>query len=101
MLEVCEDNPYYPLGETLKGHEFHYSRTIMGRGEEFKPVFKVLRGRGIDGERDGLCKKNLLATYTHVHAAGNNMWAKGLFRAALVRQRARKPVFPQDNRKKD
>ncbi len=87
MLEVQGNNPYYPVGETLKGHEFHYSRPIMSRAEEFKPVFKVLRGRGIDGDRDGLCKKNLLATYTHVHAAGNDMWGKGLFRAALERQR--------------
>jgi cobyrinic acid a,c-diamide synthase len=86
-LEVQRDNPYYPVGETLKGHEFHYSRPVMSRAEEFKPVFKVLRGRGIDGGRDGLCKKNLLATYTHVHAAGNDMWGKGLFRAALERQR--------------
>jgi cobyrinic acid a,c-diamide synthase len=59
----------------------------MNRTEEFKPVFKVLRGRGIDGKRDGLCKKNLLATYTHVHAAGNDMWGTGLFKAALQRQR--------------
>jgi cobyrinic acid a,c-diamide synthase len=87
MLEVKGNNPYYPVGETLKGHEFHYSRPIMSRAEEFDPVFKVLRGRGIDGDRDGLCKKNLLATYTHVHAAGNDMWGKGLFRAALERQR--------------
>lgn len=101
MLEVQGNNPYYPLGETLKGHEFHYSRPIMGRAEEFKPVFKVLRGRGVDGDRDGLCKRNLLATYTHVHAAGNDMWGKGLFRAALERKRDRKPIFAQDNRKKD
>jgi cobyrinic acid a,c-diamide synthase len=87
VLEVLGKNPYYPIGETLKGHEFHYSRPIIGRAEEFDPVFKVLRGRGIDGDRDGLCKKNLLATYTHVHAAGNDMWGKGLFRAALERQR--------------
>jgi cobyrinic acid a,c-diamide synthase len=94
MLEVQGKNPYYPVGETLKGHEFHYSRPIMEREEEFKPIFKVLRGRGVDGDRDGLCKKNLLATYTHVHAAGNDMWGKGLIRAALVRKRDRKPVFP-------
>ena len=101
MLEVQGNNPYYPLGETLKGHEFHYSRPVMGRAEEFKPVFKVLRGRGVDGDSDGLCKRNLLATYTHVHAAGNDMWGKGLFRAALERQMGRKPIIPQGNRKKD
>ncbi|MCK5657805.1 MAG: cobyrinate a,c-diamide synthase, partial [Deltaproteobacteria bacterium] len=25
-LEVVENNPFYPVGITLKGHEFHYSR---------------------------------------------------------------------------
>jgi cobyrinic acid a,c-diamide synthase len=89
MLEVLGNNPYYPIGQTLKGHEFHYSRPIIGRAEEFDSVFKVIRGRGIDGDRDGLCKKNLLATYTHVHAAGNDMWGKGLFRAALERQKVK------------
>ena len=101
MLEVQRNNPYYPVGDTLKGHEFHYSRPIMGRAEEFKPVFKVLRGRGIDGDGDGLCKKNLLATYTHIHAAGNDMWGKGLVRAAFQRQKDKKNIFPQDNRKKN
>ncbi len=94
MLEVLGNNPYYPIGETLKGHEFHYSRPIIGRAEEFDPIFKVLRGRGIDGDRDGLCKKNLLATYTHVHAAGNDMWGKGLIRAALERQKGKETHFP-------
>ncbi|MBN1833874.1 MAG: hydrogenobyrinic acid a,c-diamide synthase (glutamine-hydrolyzing) [Deltaproteobacteria bacterium] len=93
MLEVLGNNPYYPVGETLKGHEFHYSRPIMSQAEKFDPVFKVLRGRGIDGDRDGLCKKNLLATFTHVHAAGNDMWGKGLFRAALERQKRKETHF--------
>jgi len=86
MLEVQGNNPYYPVGETLTGHEFPYSRPVMGRAEEFKPVFKVLRGRGIDGNRDGLCNKNLLATYSHIHASGHDMWGEGLIRAALERQ---------------
>lgn len=82
ILEVTGQNPYFPVHETLKGHEFHYSRPVLTGSEEIRPVFKVLRGRGMDGERDGLCKKNLLATYTHLHAAGNRLWAKSLFKAA-------------------
>jgi cobyrinic acid a,c-diamide synthase len=93
VLEVKGKNPYYPLGEILRGHEFHYSRPIINEAEEFKTVFKVLRGRGIDGHRDGLCKKNLLATYTHIHAAGNDLWGKSLFSAALERQRGERAHF--------
>lgn len=82
ILEVSGQNPYFPVHETLKGHEFHYSRPVPTGSEEMHLVFKVLRGRGMDGQRDGLCKKNLLATYTHLHAAGNATWAKSLFKLA-------------------
>jgi cobyrinic acid a,c-diamide synthase len=83
VLEVEGPNPYYPPGETLKGHEFHYSMAVMTGEEDVDFVFGVTRGHGVDGRKDGICKKNLLATYTHVHGAGNALWAKGLFRAAL------------------
>ena len=89
VLEVVEQNPYYKAGEVLKGHEFHYSRAKIKdpRGTSF--IFKVLRGHGIDGGKDGLCRKNLLATYTHLHAGGEGRWALSLFQAAL-RNRRRK-----------
>ena len=102
LLEVQEDNPYYPVGEILKGHEFHYSRPVMSRAAEgIKPIFKVLRGRGIDGDGDGLCKENLLATYSHVHAAGNALWAKNLFKAALENKGNKNNLFAEDKLKKD
>jgi cobyrinic acid a,c-diamide synthase len=76
VLEVSRENPYYEVGETLRGHEFHYSKAVLEDGEQSKAVFKVLRGWGLDGERDGLCNKNLLALYTHLHAGGNRRWAQ-------------------------
>jgi cobyrinic acid a,c-diamide synthase len=83
ILEVNESNPYYPVGEILKGHEFHYSRPVHTGDENMAFVFKVRRGHGVDGERDGICMKNVLATFTHIHAAGNPRWAKGLLKASL------------------
>ncbi|MBN2124713.1 MAG: hydrogenobyrinic acid a,c-diamide synthase (glutamine-hydrolyzing) [Deltaproteobacteria bacterium] len=83
VMEVDRANPYFPVGKTLRGHEFHYSRPVAVRAEELVSVFRVVRGRGLDGKRDGLCKKNLLATYTHLHGAGTPGWAEALFRAAL------------------
>ena len=88
VLETCGRNPYYPIGETLRGHEFHYSKAVFTASRE--PVhfaFNVKRGHGIDGARDGICRKNVLGTYTHIHAAGQPQWAKGLFRAALNHQK--------------
>jgi cobyrinic acid a,c-diamide synthase len=78
VLEVLRQNPYYEVGETLRGHEFHYSKAVMEDSEKAKAVFKVLRGWGLDGERDGLCRKDLLAMYTHIHAGGHRTWAKSL-----------------------
>ena len=92
ILETCDQNPYYSVGKILRGHEFHYSRPVFTASKE--PVhfaFKVQRGHGIDGEKDGICRKNILGTYTHVHAAGESDWAKGLFKAALEYKKTAKP----------
>jgi cobyrinic acid a,c-diamide synthase len=87
VLEVTRPNPYYPVGAVLKGHEFHYSQAVLTGKTDIDTVFKVKRGHGVDGEVDGICMKNLLATYTHIHARGNRFWAKGLVNAARNYQR--------------
>ena len=83
LLKADRSNPYYPVGEILKGHEFHYSEPVLTKKKDANFVFKVSRGHGVNGLRDGICMKNLLATYSHVHAAGNPLWARGVFRAAV------------------
>ncbi len=89
-LEVTDENPYYPTGEIFRGHEFHYSRPLKDASKEIPSVFKVIRGNGLDGQRDGLCRKNLLATYTHIHAAGNTPWGENFFKAALLHKKSKK-----------
>jgi len=84
ILEVTDRNPFYPVGESLKGHEFHYSKAVLHPSDDTRTVFKVLRGGGINGERDGLCRKNVLATYTHIHAGGNPEWAGRLLKVAVT-----------------
>lgn len=97
ILEVTDKNPYYPVGEVLKGHEFHYSKAVLHPSEDTRTVFKVLRGEGIDGQRDGLCRKNVLATYTHIHAGGNPEWAGRILAVATA---ALKNKFSLDAEKK-
>jgi len=46
VLEVNESNPYYPVGEMLKGHEFHYSNPVLTGEANVDFVFKVRRGHG-------------------------------------------------------
>jgi cobyrinic acid a,c-diamide synthase len=97
ILEVADGNPYYPVGEVLKGHEFHYSKAVLHPSEDTRTVFKVLRGEGVDGMKDGLCRKNVLATYTHIHAGGNQEWARRLVRVAVG---SRERNFSANSKKK-
>jgi cobyrinic acid a,c-diamide synthase len=41
------------------------------------------RGVGVINKRDGLCYKNVLATYTHIHALGTPSWAEALVQNAI------------------
>jgi cobyrinic acid a,c-diamide synthase len=82
MLEVVRANPFFPVGHRMRGHEFHYSRPIEMREEESYFCFRMDRGTGVDGRRDGLCRRNILATYSHFHSLGSGEWAEGLVRRA-------------------
>ena len=92
VLEVDGDNPYFPPGTRLKGHEFHYSRLQPEPGPEANLVFHMTRGAGVCGHRDGFVYKNVLATYTHLHALGAPDWAPALVRQARQHQRRRLTV---------
>ncbi|MDQ7783470.1 MAG: cobyrinate a,c-diamide synthase [Desulfomonilaceae bacterium] len=83
QVEVTYPNPFYPCGAVLTGHEFHYS-SIQGLDDSSVSwAFRVLRGHGVDGIRDGACRLNAFGTYVHMHALGESLWAKGLINAAL------------------
>jgi len=90
VIQVSGENPFYEQGTLLKGHEFHYSRPVVLRGEGFHTAFKVRRGHGFDGDVDGLTRGNLLATYAHIHAAGTPAWARKLVRKAVEYQGRRR-----------
>ena len=81
-VRVDRENSFYPLGTELKGHEFHYSKVTNLTGLEESLVFESIRGKGVAGKRDGVAKNNVLATYTHIHALGTPLWAKGMVKAA-------------------
>jgi cobyrinic acid a,c-diamide synthase len=48
------------------------------QGSESDLAYAMERGTGIVEGRDGLCRKNVLATYTHIHALGTPQWAPAL-----------------------
>ena len=93
ILEVVGSNPFYPKGTALKGHEFHYSGvTGFIRGQDPAFAFRMKRGEGIIDKMDGICYKNVLATYTHLHAYGSAEWADGLIGAAVSYKQKRKVI---------
>jgi cobyrinic acid a,c-diamide synthase len=87
---VERENPFYPIGTQIKGHEFRYSIVSSWDGTAEDLILRMERGAGFQGKRDGLLKNNVLALYTHVLAPGAPEWAAGLLRAAAARQAARR-----------
>lgn len=78
VFTVDRQNPFYPPGTRVKGHEFRYSTVLDWGWDEESMTVKMERGKGFMESRDGLCYKNVLAMYTHVHADGTPEWADGL-----------------------
>ncbi|MEW5745507.1 MAG: cobyrinate a,c-diamide synthase [Nitrospirota bacterium] len=83
IVEADRENPFYPVGATLHGHEFHYSAVIgLGERSAVHTAFAMRRGEGIRDRRDGMVYKNVFATYTHIHALGSPLWADGMIARA-------------------
>ena len=83
IVTVEGENPYFPVGTEIKGHEFHYSRVKQWSGDDKDLVFRMQRGVGIDKDKDGILYNNVLATYTHIHALGTPQWAEALVHNAI------------------
>ncbi len=84
VAEVTRENPFFPIGLTLRGHEFHHSKLV--KSNDFDFAYQIRRGRGIDGKADGIVYKNVFAAYTHLHASGAPRWAENFVSLALNKQ---------------
>jgi cobyrinic acid a,c-diamide synthase len=76
ILTANSNNPIYPAGTKIKGHEFRYSKVHDWQGDEQDLAFTMQRGTGFAAGGDGLVYKNTLALYTHIHALATPEWAK-------------------------
>lgn len=83
IAKVVADNPFMPVGSMIRGHEFHHSRIVNWQGH-LPTAYRLVRGNGLGGGRDGLVYRNVLASYTHLHAAGSLGWADGLVSRARL-----------------
>ncbi len=84
VVSVDKPNPFLRVGTEFKGHEFHYSKVLEWRGNDHQLVFNMQRGAGFIHGRDGVCHRNVLATYTHIHALGLPVWATSMVSNALT-----------------
>ncbi len=65
-LSARRDSPVAQEPDSIRGHEFHYSKATIDGDASF--AFTVDRGAGIDGNRDGLVEYRTVGTYAHAHA---------------------------------
>jgi len=85
VIEVGAPNPFFKTGQILHGHEFHYSSMLtMDTTDQHSFVFKMMKGEGITNGMDGVCYRNVLATYTHLHAMGTPEWVQGMIKVAVA-----------------
>lgn len=78
ILRVARPNPFFDVDQTIKGHEFHYSTVKYTDAGPADLAFDMTRGSGLAAQRDGFCRGNVLATYTHIHALGTPQWAPAM-----------------------
>ncbi len=77
LAEVIQENPFFPMNTLLRGHEFHHSK-IVNPSDDLPLVYQLRRGNGVYQHKDAFVYKNVLASYTHLHADGSPMWAESI-----------------------
>jgi cobyrinic acid a,c-diamide synthase len=74
-LQETDDSPWPGrVDGTIRAHEFHHSR-LTDVDPSLRYAYRVSRGHGIDGGRDGIVYRNVLASYAHLRCAGGHNWA--------------------------
>ena len=74
-LNINKQHPWLKSQTEFKAHEFHYSDVEL-LNNKYKFAYDVKRGYGINGKKDGLVYKNLLASYTHLRDTKQSKWVE-------------------------
>ena len=96
VARVINENPLFPVGLTIRGHEFHHSNLLPIDDLQF--AYQIQRGKGITGKKDGIVYKNLFASYVHLHALGTPEWAEGFVSLVSKGQRAIRKLLYAKNK---
>ncbi|VUT25415.1 MAG: cobyrinic acid a,c-diamide synthase [Candidatus Methanolliviera sp. GoM_oil] len=65
ITKTIKETIIAPKGYLIKGHEFHYSK-VSAKERDF--AYEMIRGWGISGGKDAFTRRNVLASYMHIHA---------------------------------
>lgn len=69
---ALSENVLCTTGDTLRGHEFHFSQMLADNShEQFPWAFEFKKTRTGEVYNGGYAYKNILASYLHMHFAGN------------------------------
>ncbi|HBC94175.1 MAG TPA: cobyrinic acid a,c-diamide synthase, partial [Pelotomaculum sp.] len=66
--KALDDNIICSRGDSLRGHEFHYSTLELGR--EYQRAYRLTKWGEQTAWQDGVITANILASYVHLHFAG-------------------------------
>jgi cobyrinic acid a,c-diamide synthase len=79
---VIRDNILAKSGNSIKGHEFHFSK-LDGVPSDIQFAYEMRRGVGIDRKKDGWTQYSILAQYMHTHLAASPKYASNFIKACL------------------
>ena len=77
IAEATCDNVICKRGDTFRAHEFHWSK-LLDVPENTIFAYKTRKSNGKESGYDGISRKNVLASYTHVHFSSNPELARNL-----------------------
>ena len=74
--EALDDNVICKKGTLIRGHEFHFSSSVPDDKDTFPHSFLFRKTRTGEEYKAGYAKDSILASYLHMHLAGNPQLAR-------------------------
>ena len=68
---ALSDSPLAAAGTVVHGHEFHFSTTTPDAGSEKSAAWQFVKKRTGATYAAGYAQQSLVASYLHLHFAGN------------------------------
>jgi cobyrinic acid a,c-diamide synthase len=86
IVNATSDNVICKRGDTFRAHEFHWSR-LLDVPDDTVFAYKTQKSNGKQSKSDGIYRKNVLASYTHVHFSSHPELAKNILSAIVKASR--------------